>query len=132
MARKSKPRATIIGTVALVVLGMAWALPTATATATDPAPIVLSPTVIVTIGFDDGTVDQFAASEPLRLHGMHATFFINSGPILAGDPDHMTVAQLRASPPSATRSAGTPSTTPTSSRSRRQTPGTRSATIAQR
>ena len=40
--------------------------------------------MIVTIGFDDGTADQFAASEPLRLHGMHATFFINSGPILAG------------------------------------------------
>ena len=97
MARKSKPRTTIIETVALVVLAMGWALPTATATATatDPVPVVLSPTVIVTIGFDDGTADQFAASEPLRLHGMHATFFINSGPILAGDTDHMTVAQLR-------------------------------------
>jgi peptidoglycan/xylan/chitin deacetylase (PgdA/CDA1 family) len=94
VATKPKRKTTITGTVALVVLGMGWALPTTTATATDPVPIVLMPTVIVTIGFDDGTADQFAASEPLRLHGMHATFFINSGPILAGDPDHMTVAQL--------------------------------------
>ena len=98
MATKSKTRTTIIETVALVALATAWALPTTTATATaatDTAPIVLSPTVIVTIGFDDGTVDQFAASEPLRLHGMHAPFFINSGPIIAHDPDHMRIRQLR-------------------------------------
>ena len=86
----------IIETVALVVFALGWASPTAAATAaaTDPVPSVLSPTVIVTIGFDDGTVDQFAARRPLRNHGMHATFFINSGPIAAGDPDHMTVDQL--------------------------------------
>jgi peptidoglycan/xylan/chitin deacetylase (PgdA/CDA1 family) len=95
VARKSKSRTAIIEAVALVVLAVGWASPTATATTTDPARIALAPTVIVTIGFDDGTVDQFAASEPLRLHGMHATFFINSGPILAHDPDHMRVRQLR-------------------------------------
>ena len=64
---------------------------------------------------------------------MHATFFINSGPILAGDPDHMTVAAADSSSPrSATRSAGTRSTTPTSSRCRRRRRCTRSATIAPR
>jgi peptidoglycan/xylan/chitin deacetylase (PgdA/CDA1 family) len=51
-------------------------------------------TVIVTIGFDDGTVDQIAALDALEKYGMHATFFINTGPILAGDPDHMTQADL--------------------------------------
>jgi peptidoglycan/xylan/chitin deacetylase (PgdA/CDA1 family) len=52
------------------------------------------PTTIVTIGFDDGTLDQYDALPVLQAHGMSATFFINTGPILAGDPGHMTVAQL--------------------------------------
>jgi peptidoglycan/xylan/chitin deacetylase (PgdA/CDA1 family) len=57
---------------------------------------VTTPTTVVTIGFDDGTADQFATRLVLQAHGMNATFFINSGPILAGDPDHMTPAQLGA------------------------------------
>jgi peptidoglycan/xylan/chitin deacetylase (PgdA/CDA1 family) len=79
--------------LALVAGVIAWALPASSASATDPVPIV-SPVVVVTIGFDDGTVDQFAARTVLAAHGMNATFFINSGPIAAGDPDHMTVAEL--------------------------------------
>jgi peptidoglycan/xylan/chitin deacetylase (PgdA/CDA1 family) len=54
----------------------------------------VTPVTVVTIGFDDGTVDQFDALPVLNAHGMHASFFINSGPILAGDPEHMTVGQL--------------------------------------
>ena len=53
-----------------------------------------APTVIVTIGFDDGTIDQFAALDALNRYGMHATFFINTGPIIANDPDHMSQANL--------------------------------------
>jgi peptidoglycan/xylan/chitin deacetylase (PgdA/CDA1 family) len=50
---------------------------------------------IVTLGFDDGTVDQFANGYPiLSAHHMHATFFVNTGPIVAGDPAHMTWADL--------------------------------------
>jgi peptidoglycan/xylan/chitin deacetylase (PgdA/CDA1 family) len=94
MAMKSRRETTIIGALALLVFAGGWALPTTAATASDPVPLVLTPTVYVTIGFDDGTADQFAARRPLRQHGMHATFFINSGPIAAGDPDHMTVEQL--------------------------------------
>jgi peptidoglycan/xylan/chitin deacetylase (PgdA/CDA1 family) len=48
----------------------------------------------VTIGFDDGTVDQLNASPILAAHGMHATFFVNTGPIIAGDPGHMTYSNL--------------------------------------
>ena len=48
----------------------------------------------MTIGFDDGTVDQFDALSVLQDHEMHATFFINSGFI--GDTEHMSVAQLTA------------------------------------
>jgi peptidoglycan/xylan/chitin deacetylase (PgdA/CDA1 family) len=54
----------------------------------------VGPTVIVTIGFDDGTADQYATLDVLQQYGMHATFFINTGPILANDADHMTVADL--------------------------------------
>ena len=61
---------------------------------TAPAAHATGPTTIVTIGFDDGTADQFATLAVLQAHGMHATYFINTGPILAGDPDHMTVPQL--------------------------------------
>ncbi len=61
-----------------------WAAPAAAATPT-----------VVTLGFDDGTVDQFGHGFPiLQAHGMHATFFVNTGPILAGDPAHMTFADL--------------------------------------
>src|SRR5215472_11346848 len=66
-----------------------WAMPAPPAGASTPA--------VVTLGFDDGTVDQFTNGFPiLQAHGMHATFFVNTGPILAGDPSHMTWADLHA------------------------------------
>jgi hypothetical protein len=59
------------------------------------APAGASTPTVVTIGFDDGTVDQFNNGFPiLTAHGMHATFFVNTGPIIAGDPGHMTWADL--------------------------------------
>ena len=59
------------------------------------APALASTPTIVTLGFDDGTVDQFDQAFPiLSAHGMHATFFVNTGPILAADPAHMTWADL--------------------------------------
>jgi hypothetical protein len=58
-------------------------------------PAEASTPTVVTIGFDDGTVDQFNNGFPiLSAHGMHATFFVNTGPIIAGDPAHMTWADL--------------------------------------
>ncbi|HEV2450507.1 MAG TPA: polysaccharide deacetylase family protein [Streptosporangiaceae bacterium] len=66
-----------------------WAIPAEQAAASTP--------VVVTLGFDDGTVDQFTNGFPiLAAHGMHATFFVNTGPILAGDPAHMTWDDLHA------------------------------------
>jgi peptidoglycan/xylan/chitin deacetylase (PgdA/CDA1 family) len=75
---------------ALLVSGAAssWARPTSPTASSDP--------VVVTLGFDDGTVDQFTNGFPiLQTYGMHATFFVNSGPINAGDPGHMTWADLQ-------------------------------------
>jgi peptidoglycan/xylan/chitin deacetylase (PgdA/CDA1 family) len=40
-----------------------------------------APRTIVTIGFDDGSADQYQALAPLAAHGMRATFFVNSGQI---------------------------------------------------
>jgi peptidoglycan/xylan/chitin deacetylase (PgdA/CDA1 family) len=75
----------------LLVSAIGWTQPVLAAPAADPVPAV-SPVTVVTIGFDDGTVDQFNALRVLKHHGMHATFFINSGFI--GDSEHMSVAQL--------------------------------------
>ena len=60
-------------------------------------PASASTPVVVTLGFDDGTVDQFNFGFPvLEAHAMNATFFVNTGPIVAGDPAHMTWADLHA------------------------------------
>ena len=66
-----------------------------------PVPRVLTPTAratvaqtIVTIQFDDGVADQYQTLGILSAHGMHATFYVNSGFI--GDADHMTWDQLTA------------------------------------
>jgi peptidoglycan/xylan/chitin deacetylase (PgdA/CDA1 family) len=50
-----------------------------------------SPTV-VTIQFDDGNADAYLALAPLTAHGMHATFYINTGVI--GDATHLSWQQL--------------------------------------
>jgi len=75
---------TSLAAAAVLVTSLSgWALWAAPAAASTP--------VVVTIGFDDGTVDQFDHGLPiLTAHGMHATFFVNTGPIAAGDPAHMT------------------------------------------
>jgi len=79
---------SVAAAAALVTSLSSWALWAAPAAATTPT--------VVTLGFDDGTVDQFDFGFPiLQAHDMHATFFVNTGPILAGDPAHMTWSDLR-------------------------------------
>jgi len=58
-------------------------------------PAAGSTPTVVTLGFDDGTVDQYLNGFPiLQAHGMHATFFVNTGPIVAADPGHMSTSDL--------------------------------------
>jgi len=90
MHGKRTRRATVGASIAILVASFGWAQPIA-AGAADPVPLV-APPVVVTIGFDDGTADQFGALQALNDHHMHATFFINSGFI--GDPDHLSEEQL--------------------------------------
>ena len=51
------------------------------------------PQTVVTVQFDDGVADQIGALPILNAHGMHATFYVNTG--VTGDADHMTWAQLQ-------------------------------------
>lgn len=47
---------------------------------------------VVTIQFDDGNADAYLALAMLNAHGMHATYYVNTGFI--GDSTHMTWSQL--------------------------------------
>jgi peptidoglycan/xylan/chitin deacetylase (PgdA/CDA1 family) len=54
------------------------------------------PKTVVSLTFDDGRQTQYAAREPLRAHGMHGTFYVNSGLMGSTTGDwHMTWDQLR-------------------------------------
>jgi peptidoglycan/xylan/chitin deacetylase (PgdA/CDA1 family) len=50
------------------------------------------PPTVVTIQFDDGNANQYTARAILSAHGMHATFYVNSGVI--EDGTHLTWSQL--------------------------------------
>jgi peptidoglycan/xylan/chitin deacetylase (PgdA/CDA1 family) len=56
-----------------------------------PVSAATSPTV-VTIQFDDGNANQYAALALLKTYSMHATFYVNSGVI--GDATHLSWSQL--------------------------------------
>lgn len=58
------------------------------------AAVAVGPSV-VTIEWHDGNADQVGVPAVLDAYGMHATFLVNTGPILAGDPSKLTPSQLR-------------------------------------
>jgi peptidoglycan/xylan/chitin deacetylase (PgdA/CDA1 family) len=65
--------------------------------ATAPAlPAGAAVPTIVTIEWHDGNADQVVAERTLVNHGMRATFLVNTGPILAGDPSKLSEANLHA------------------------------------
>ncbi len=57
-----------------------------------PAGAATSTQTVVTIQFDDGNADQYQALSMLSAHGMHGTFYVNTGFI--GDATHLSWAQL--------------------------------------
>jgi Polysaccharide deacetylase len=77
---------------ALIVLAVmpAWAV--------WPAPAAAAVPTVVTIEWHDGNADQINVlpilDDPAR--PMHATFLVNTGPILAQDPAKLTAAQVQA------------------------------------
>jgi peptidoglycan/xylan/chitin deacetylase (PgdA/CDA1 family) len=84
MSRRRAVRVAIAGVLAASAVSFASA---------PPIGAVVPPT-IVTIEWHDGNADQIGLLQILHDHGMHATFLVNTGPILAGDPAKLTVAQL--------------------------------------
>jgi peptidoglycan/xylan/chitin deacetylase (PgdA/CDA1 family) len=88
-----RPRSRGRVALAIATIGALAASALAAVLTTAPANAATAPTV-VTIQFDDGTVDQLAALPILQAHGMTATFYVNTGPIIAGDPDHLSWADL--------------------------------------
>src|SRR5262245_2447508 len=62
--------------------------------ASSPAVAVTASQTIVTIEWHDGNRDQVRVLPILARHGMHATFLVNTGPILAGDETKLTPGDL--------------------------------------
>jgi hypothetical protein len=59
-----------------------------------PAASAAVPTV-VTIEWHDGNADQIDVLPILDAHSMHATFLVNTGPILAENPANLSIGQLQ-------------------------------------
>jgi peptidoglycan/xylan/chitin deacetylase (PgdA/CDA1 family) len=76
----------------LIMTLLAWFPAPAHALAAPATARAASPTV-VTLTFDDGTADQFAAAQVMRSYGMTGTFFVITGAV--GAPHYMSLAQLR-------------------------------------
>ena len=75
-ARRSRLRFAGLTLVLTLVPAVIWG---STASASKPVPP--PPTTVVTIQFDDGVADQYGALSALNGHGMHATFYVNTGVI---------------------------------------------------
>ena len=59
-----------------------------------PAQAQAAPPTVVSLTFDDGNADQYAARSILSAHGMHGTFFLNSGRIDTTS-SFLTLSQVR-------------------------------------
>ena len=71
----------------LVATGGSWAASTTTSAAATPT--------IVSIEWHDGNRDSIGALRILTAHAMHATWLVNTDPILAGNPANLTPKQLQ-------------------------------------
>jgi peptidoglycan/xylan/chitin deacetylase (PgdA/CDA1 family) len=59
-----------------------------------PQPPLPEPQTYVSLTFDDGDLTQQLAGRLLRDHGMHGTFYLNTGRIDAEDPYYLTWSQV--------------------------------------
>jgi hypothetical protein len=71
----------------LAATGGSWAASTTTSAAATPT--------IVSIEWHDGNRDSIGALRILTAHAMHATWLVNTDPILAGNPANLTPKQLQ-------------------------------------
>jgi hypothetical protein len=96
MARRREAKLRIRTGIAssVAALGVLISVATNWASAPVPAEAAVVPTV-VSIEWHDGNVDQIDVVPILDAHSMHATFLVNTGPILAGDSSKLTAEQLQ-------------------------------------
>ena len=81
--------ALLIAGLLVVVGSLAFGLVRASPGSAAPGP------TIVSLTFDDGRQTQYSARGPLAAHGLHGTFFINSGDVASTtDGFYMTWAQI--------------------------------------
>ncbi|MGY1642856.1 polysaccharide deacetylase family protein [Geodermatophilus sp. SYSU D00703] len=65
-----------------------------------PQPPLPAPSTVVSLTFDGGQASQKLAADALRAHGMHGTFFVNTGlidgdnPYLGSNPNHLNWEEL--------------------------------------
>lgn len=63
--------------------------------ASSPTPAAAVVPTVVSIEWHDGNADQINVLPILDSHGMHATWVINTDPILAGDPSKLSVSDVQ-------------------------------------
>jgi peptidoglycan/xylan/chitin deacetylase (PgdA/CDA1 family) len=63
-------------------------------TGAPPPPPMPPPPTFVSITFDDADATQELAGRLLRAHGLHGTFYVNTAPVDAKDPGHMSWSQI--------------------------------------
>jgi peptidoglycan/xylan/chitin deacetylase (PgdA/CDA1 family) len=82
------------GALALLMTALAWLpAPVPASAAQLPAAVRAHRPTVVTLSFDDGTADQFAAARILHGYGLAGTFFVITGAV--GAPHYMSLAELR-------------------------------------
>jgi len=88
MGNRRRPILRLAIAAALVSSSLVFTGPPQSAAAAVPT--------IVTIEWHDGNADQVGVLQILHDHGVHATFLVNTGPILAGDPAKLSIGDLQA------------------------------------
>src|ERR1051326_6371653 len=79
---------------ALLMTVLAWfPAPVPAPAAQLPAAVRAHRPTVVTLSFDDGTADQFAAARVLHGYGLAGTFYVITGAV--GAPHYMSLAELR-------------------------------------
>jgi peptidoglycan/xylan/chitin deacetylase (PgdA/CDA1 family) len=96
-SRRSRGRTTWLLILGLLFLGSLLLLGSTLGdgAATSATADASRSTTVVSLTFDDGRQTQYAARQPLDAHGMHGTFYVNSGLVGSTIADwHMTWSQL--------------------------------------
>jgi Polysaccharide deacetylase len=86
---RARPTSLIVAFCAVSLMVTEWA--------SSPTPAAATvPTIVVSIEWHDGNADQIDVPPILDSRHMHATWVVNTDPILAGDPSKLSVTDVQA------------------------------------